>query len=121
MKNRTLIILLVLMIILMLIAGCDMKLRKLKKQEFKVLKQNVSQILGSDYKVKSIDIKNEGYMNQDKSEYTVDFSFDLNKPLPLLPSTNLPGRLVFKKDRSGEWKCVFNTGNPSELFNILRL
>ena len=50
----------------------------------------------------------------------MDFSFDLAKPLAFLPSSNLPGKLIFQRDSEGEWNCSFNSGNPSELFNLLQ-
>jgi type III secretory pathway lipoprotein EscJ len=120
MNKKITIISLILLIVLLFITGCDMKLRKLKKQEFNLLKQNVVQLLGSDYKVQKINISEEGYTNEEQSEYLVEFSFDLNKPILLMTGTGIPGRFVFQKDESGEWKCILNTGNPSELFNFLR-
>lgn len=104
----------------LIIPACNLKFSSLKQEQFDILKQNVAQILGSGYQVKKIDISNEGYTNEAKTEYVVDFSFSLNKPILLLPSTNLPGKLIFSKDPQGEWKCTFNSGNPSELFNILQ-
>jgi len=85
-----------------------------------MLKKTVTQILGEGYEVKKININNEGYTNDTKNEYVVDFSFDLNKPFLLFPSSNIPGKLVFKKDNNGDWSCVFNSGNPGELFNLFR-
>lgn len=107
-------------LICLALAACNLKFSSLKHEQFDILKQNVTQILGSGYQVKKIDISNEGYTNEAKTEYVVDFSFSLNKPILLLPSTNLPGKLIFNKDSQGEWKCTFNSGNPSELFNLLQ-
>jgi len=104
----------------LVIAACNPRFSSLKKEQFDILRQNVEQILGSGYRVSKIDISNEGYTNDSKTEYVVDFTFSLNKPILLLPSTNLPGKLIFSKDPQGDWKCTFNSGNPSELFNILR-
>ncbi len=78
------------------------------------------EILGEEYKVKKIRISNEGYSDDAKHEYVVDFSFDLAKPLTFLPSSNLPGKLIFQRNAEGVWSCSFNTGNPSELFNLLQ-
>lgn len=120
MNKKTIILPLILLTALLFTTGCDMKLHKLKKQEFNLLKQNVVQLLGEDYKVQKINISEEGYTNEEQSEYLVEFSFDLNKPILLMTGTGIPGRFVFQKDESGEWKCILNTGNPSELFNFLR-
>jgi hypothetical protein len=107
-------------IISLTLAACSQKFGSLKEEQFDILKQSVSQILGNGYEVKKVDIGNEGYTNDNKDEYVVDFTFSLNKPTLLLPSTNLPGKLIFSKDPTGEWKCTFNSGNPSELFNFLQ-
>lgn len=111
--------LLLLCLLSLALSSCSLQFNRLKKEQFDILKQSVSQILGSGYEVKKITITNEGYTDAAKTEYVVDFAFDLNKPILLLPSTNLPGKLIFKKDAKGGWACVFNTGNPGELFNIL--
>ena len=107
-------------LVLVLLTACDMKLSSLKREQFEVLKRNVVEILGEEYKVKKIRISNEGYSDDAKNEYIVDFSFDLAKPLAFLPSSNLPGKLIFQRDSEGEWNCSFNSGNPSELFNLLQ-
>jgi len=106
--------------LLVLLAACDMKLSSLKREQFEVLKRNVVEILGEEYKVKKIRVSNEGYSDDAKSEYIVDFSFDLAKLLAFLPSSNIPGKLIFQRDSEGEWSCSFNSGNPSELFNLLQ-
>ncbi|NLK49878.1 MAG: hypothetical protein GX294_04445 [Candidatus Cloacimonetes bacterium] len=104
--------------LLLLLAGCIDKISRLKKEQFDILKSNVTQILGQEYKVKKINIQSEGY-SESRDQYTVEFTFDLNKPHPLLPkTTNLPGRLVFAKENEG-WRCIFNSGNPKDLFNLL--
>ncbi len=113
-------ILVLLFIVCLVATSCSMKFSKLKKEQFDSLKQNVTQFLGASYNVKKITIVSEGYSNDTRTEYVVDFSFDLNKPLMLLPSTNIPGKLIFKKDPKGGWSCIFNSGNPNDLFNILQ-
>ncbi|MDP2173492.1 MAG: hypothetical protein Q8M98_09330 [Candidatus Cloacimonadaceae bacterium] len=112
--------LVLLILIVIALSACNTRFGSLKKEQFDILKQSVSQILGKEYQVKKINISNEGYTNEDKTEYVVDFTFDLNKPLLLLPSSNIPGKFIFSKDESGGWLCVFNSGNPGELFNIFR-
>ncbi len=109
-----------LLIMFLTLTGCFNQFSKLKNEQFDVLRTNVTQILGEGYEVKEINVSNEGYTDDGKTEYVVDYSFTLNKPFLLLPSSNLPGKMVFKKDDKGDWKCTFNSGNPSELFNLLR-
>ena len=101
-----------------LLSACGSPFSSLKKEQFDILKANVTNVLGEGYKVKNITIENEGYTSDAKDEYVVDFKFDLNKPFAMFPSTNLPGKLVFSKNEEGEFKCTFNSGNPSELFNL---
>jgi len=113
-------LILVLVLVSLLLSSCWLQIKRLKDEQFRILKASVSQILGSDYEVKKIDISQEGYSNEDKTEYVVDFKFDLNKPVFLFPGTGIPGKLIFSKGTDGEWKCTFNSGNPGELFNLLR-
>ncbi|MFA7097239.1 MAG: hypothetical protein WC383_12280 [Gammaproteobacteria bacterium] len=118
--SRTKIIFAIYCIILLTFVACSTKFSGLKTQQFDILKQNVTKTLGEDYQVKKIEVINEGYTNEEKNYYVVEFAFSLNRPFLLLPSSNLPGKLVFSKDASGEWECTFNSGNPSELLNLFR-
>jgi len=106
--------------IMMLSGSCSIGFRRLKREQFEKLKETVTQLLGADYKVDKIRIINEDYSNEQKTEYTVDFTFDLNKPLLLFPAKGIPGKLIFTKDVNGEWICTFNSGNPGELFNLFQ-
>lgn len=112
MKNILIAILLAL-----LLCSCSSPISRLKKEQFNILKQNVVQLLGEEYKVKKINIQNEGY-SDDQNQYIVDFIFDLNKPHVLLPTSNLPGKLIFAKGEDGKWTCILNTGNPAGLFKL---
>ncbi len=106
------------LLILVLLSGCGSPFSKLKKEQFDILKANVTSILGDEYSVKQIKIETEGYTSDAKDEYVVDFKFDLNKPFAMFPSANLPGKLIFQKNEEGDFQCIFNSGNPSELFQL---
>ncbi|HOD53646.1 MAG TPA: hypothetical protein PKJ08_03875 [Candidatus Cloacimonadota bacterium] len=104
---------------ILFLTACNYHIYKLKKEQFNVVRQNVKDILGDEYKVVKFKVAKEGYTNVDKTQYKVEFTFDLNKPVLIFRHTDLPGVLLFEKS-GGNWKCVLNSGNPAQLFNIFQ-
>lgn len=86
--------------------------------EFDIIKNNVKSVLGADYEAENFTIIEQGYINNEKSEYHVKFTFDLNKPYLVFRHTDLPGELIFSKNNKEEWNCTFNSANFQGLFNL---
>jgi len=96
--------------------GCDsLTIAKLKRAEFRELDYLVTKNLGADFKVINREVVSEGY-NGDKTQYTVDYRFDLNKPVWGFNVVKFPGRMVFEKQ--GGWRCTYSTAKPGTYLNI---
>ena len=109
----------ILLFIVFAFSACNSQINKLKKEQFEIVKENVIQVLGDSYHVTRIKAVKEGYTNKDKTEYKVEYSFDLNKTVLIFRHKDIPGYMIFEK-KGGNWVCTFNSGNPSGLFNIFQ-
>lgn len=114
--NKLIKLSLILMIAFTL-SACNYQINKLKKEQFRILKENVKLLLGDSYHVTKIKTINEGYTNREKTEYKVEYTFDLNESLLIFGNKDIPGTMYFEKI-GGEWICTLNTGDPSELLDF---
>ena len=107
-----------LFILFLVFQGCsDSPSNSLISDEFDVIDKNLKSYLGEDYAAVNFVIIKKEYLNVQKNEFFVEFTFDLNKPVFGYEAKNINGKLIFRKQNS-DWKCVENTAN---LMGILRL
>ncbi|MBE2279628.1 MAG: hypothetical protein IAE91_04490 [Ignavibacteriaceae bacterium] len=112
---------LLLIITVLIFAGCSDKPGSYAiNDEFDIIKNNVKAVLGAEYDAENFNIIEQGYINDEKTEYQVKFTFDLNKPYLVFRHTGLPGELIFSKNNKEEWNCTFNSGNFQGLFNLFK-
>ncbi len=118
---RTLVVFIIL-ISMYLFTGCSgAPSSKLKDEQFEIIKENVKQILGERYEATNFTIVEEGFTNEEKTDYICKFTFDLNKPYLFFEGKKIPGELRFTKNKDGEWECTFNSGNVTGLFNLFKV
>jgi nitrogen fixation-related uncharacterized protein len=99
--------------------GCsDSPSSGMKNEQYEAINNNAKKILGDDFETLNFSVTEEGFTDNEKTSYTVKFTFDLNKPVLGNDVKKIPGRLIFNKDKEG-WKCTFNSGNALGLFNIM--
>jgi hypothetical protein len=120
MKNKFVKMFLPIIMILTL-SGCkDVPSNSLYKEEYEKVRTSVKSLLGQEYDAINFREIKEGYSNDQKTEYEVEFKFDLNKPVPIVGiQKDIPGTLKFEK-RESKWVCTLNTGNTSGFFNLLK-
>ncbi len=95
---------------LLLLTACDKNsIDKLARQERDKLELQVQKYLGPEYSIEEFRIENEGYENG-KSRYVMDCVATLNQKPILLPTQEIPWRLVFEKPNK-EWTCVESKPN----------
>lgn len=102
-------------------SGCkDIPTSSMMDKEFDKVRGTVKSLLGEEYEAVNFRVVKEGYIGENKTEYEVDYKFDLNKPVPIVGvQKDIPGSLKFEKRETG-WECVLNTGNALEFFNLLK-
>jgi hypothetical protein len=114
-KNKSIMIIALSMILL---NGCSGGPGSgLKNEQYDIIHKNVKQVLGDEYDAANFNVTEEGYTDQEKTEYKVKFTFDLNKPVLMFDGKKIPAELNFKKGDDG-WKCTFNSANVSGFFNL---
>lgn len=108
------------MLILFLTSCSDAPSSDLKEAEFNKIRETVKDILGDDYDAENFEVKKEGFANEEKTEYIVDFTFDLNKPYTVYEGKNIESELRFEKE-DDQWECTYNSANVMGLFNLLKI
>lgn len=111
--------LLILFLFTIMFTGCsDTPSSSEKTVQYDLVKENVKKILGSEYEAVNFNVIEEGYTDEAKTKYLIKFTFDLNKSYLVFDGKKIPAELIFNKE-NGEWKCTFNSGNATGLFNLL--
>ncbi len=115
------IVLFSLIIVGLFFAGCkDIPSGSMMDKEFDKVRGTVKSLLGEEYEAVNFRVIKEGYVGEQKTEYEVDYKFDLNKPVPIVGvQKDIPGSLKFEK-RESDWECTLNTGNALEFFNLMK-
>jgi hypothetical protein len=103
------------------LTGCkDIPSSSMMDKEFDKVRGTVKSLLGEEYEAVNFRVTKEGYAGDQKTEYEVEYKFDLNKPVPLVGvQKDIPGALKFEKGEKG-WECTLNTGNALEFFNLMK-
>ncbi len=119
---KSIILLLSAIMFTLLLSSCsDGPSSSMKDEQFSLINENVKKLLGDDYEAINFSIVEEGYTNEEKTEYLCKFTFDLNKQYLVFEGKKIPGEFRFKKPNEGEWECIFNSGNALGLFNLLKI
>ncbi len=120
MKNMMLKATLLVFMVLM-VSGCkDVPSNSLYKEEYEKVRTSVKSLLGEEFDAINFREVKEGYTNEQKTEFEVEFKFDLNKQVPIVGiQKDIPGTLKFEK-RDTKWECTLNTGNTSGFFNLFK-
>ena len=119
-RNRILSVVMLLMIILV---GCSTShpSNSLKEEQYEIINQNIKISLGNDYSAINFFVVEEGFTNNEKTEYVVKFTFDLNKPYMIFDGKRIPGELKFSQTENKDWSCTFNSaGNALSLLNLIQ-
>lgn len=93
----------------------------LKEEQYEVINQNIKKSFSDDYSAINFLVVEEGFINNEETEYIVKFTFDLNKSYLIFDGKRIPGELKFSKTESEDWSCTYNSaGNALSLINLIR-
>lgn len=93
---------------LYIIACSNAPSSSLIEDEFDIIDKNLKIYLGEDYSAVNFVIINKDYLDANKTEFLVEFVYDINKPVFGYEAKKLPGSLKFKYANS-KWECVENS------------
>jgi hypothetical protein len=99
-------------------SGCkDVPSGSLKEKEYDKVRSSVKTLFGDTYEASNFRVVSESYPNEIKTEFEVEFKFDLNKPIPILGTQkDISGTLKFEKI-DGNWVCTSNNRDLSRVAN----
>ena len=93
----------------------------IKEDQYEIINQNIKKSLGNEYSAINFIAIEEGFTNNEKSEYLVKITFDLNKSYMLFDGKRIPGELKFTKNENKDWVCVYNSaGNALSFLNFIK-
>lgn len=119
--NRILRLFPLILILPLIFLSCSGKpSNSLINEQFELVNQNVIRVLGNEYNAQNFDITEELFTNENKLEYTVKFTFELNKEVLIFKGKDIPGMLIFEK-KDDEWLCTYNSCDPLSLLKLFEL
>lgn len=107
------------LITLIVFVGCsDKPSDSMIDEQNEIVNKNVQSVLGKEYEAVNFTVIEEGFNNEEKTEYSVKLTFDLNRSVLGFDGKKIPAAYGFEK-KDGNWVCVLNSGNISDFFNLM--